>query len=44
MVYFAIVNVAFGDGGSAMRAVLGLGTHVQADVQPNPSTENKGIQ
>ena len=44
MVYFDAGNVAFGDGGSAMRAILGLGTHVQADRQPKPNTENQGIQ
>ena len=44
MVYFDASNVAFGDGGSAMRAIVGLGTPVQADGQPNPNTENKGIQ
>ena len=27
-----------------MRAILGLGTTVQADGQPNPNTENQGIQ
>ena len=44
MMYFDASNVAFGDGGSAMRAILGLGTTVQADGQPKPSTENQGIQ
>ena len=44
MVYFDASNVAFGDGGSAMCAILGLGTLVQADGQPNPDTENQGIQ
>ena len=44
MVYFDAGNVAFGDGGSAMRAILGLGTPVQADGQPKPNAENQGIQ
>ena len=44
MVYFDAGNVTFGDGGSAMRAILGLGTPVQADGQPKPNTENQGIQ
>ena len=44
MVYFDAGNVPFGDGGSAMRAILGLGTPVQADGQPKPNTENQGIQ
>ena len=44
MVFFDAGNVAFGDGGTVMRAILGLGTPVQADGQPNPNTENQGIQ
>ena len=44
MVYFNASNVAFGDGDSAMRAILGLGTLVQADGRPKPNTENQGIQ
>ena len=44
MVYFDAGNVTFGDGGSAMRAILGLETPVQADGQPKPNTENQGIQ
>ena len=44
MVYFDADNFAFGDGGSAMRAILGLWTPVQAHGQPNPNTENQGIQ
>ena len=44
MVYFDAGNVTFADGGSAMRAILGLGTPVQADGQPKPNTENQGIQ
>ena len=42
--YFDAFNVAFGDGGSAMGAILDLGTPVQADGQPKPNTENQGIQ
>ena len=44
MVYFDASDVAFGDGGGAMRAILGLGTPVQAYGQPKPNTENRGTQ
>ena len=44
MLYFDASNAAFADGGSAMRAILDLGTPVQAEGQPNPNTENQGIQ